>query len=135
MKDKEFKRLSRYQLIDIIYQLQLKQEELTAENNKLSEALADKRLRIKEAGNIADAALEMHNVMKVAQEAADHYLKEIKIRVYNEQRRILKEAKAEAASIIAQARKEAEEIVSQAKTENSCIDPGMEATDGENESN
>ena len=32
MTDKEFKRLSRSQLIDIIYLLQLKQEELTAEN-------------------------------------------------------------------------------------------------------
>ena len=36
MTDKEFKRLSRSQLIDIIYQFQLKQEELTVENEKLS---------------------------------------------------------------------------------------------------
>ena len=35
MTDKEFKRLSRSQLIDIIYQLQLKQEELTADREKL----------------------------------------------------------------------------------------------------
>ena len=36
MTDKDFKRLSRSQLIDIIYQLQVKQEELTADNEKLS---------------------------------------------------------------------------------------------------
>ena len=41
MTDKEFKRLSRAQLIDIIYELQLKQEELAAENERLSKALAD----------------------------------------------------------------------------------------------
>ena len=35
MTDKEFKRLSRSQLIEIIYQLQIKQEELTADNEKL----------------------------------------------------------------------------------------------------
>ena len=65
MTDKEFKRLSRSQLIDIIYQLQLKQEELTAENESLSKALADKRLRVSQVGNIAEAALEMHNVMHI----------------------------------------------------------------------
>ena len=41
MTDKEFKRLSRSQLIEIIYQLQLKQEELIADNEKLASELAD----------------------------------------------------------------------------------------------
>ena len=35
MTDKEFKRLSRAELIDIIYQLQLKQDELIADNRAL----------------------------------------------------------------------------------------------------
>ena len=70
MTDKEFKRLNRSQLIDIIYQLLLKQEELTAENEKLSKALSDKRLRVDKAGNLAEAALEIHNVMEAAQAAA-----------------------------------------------------------------
>ena len=70
MTDKEFKRLSRSQLIDIIYQLQLKQEELTADNEKLSKALADKRLRVSKAGNIAEAALEIHNVMQFLSEVS-----------------------------------------------------------------
>ncbi len=117
MTDKEFKRLSRSQLIDIIYQLQLKQEELTADNEKLSKALAEKRLRVSKAGNIAEAALEIHNVMQAAQDAADHYLEEVKIRVNNESRRILKEAKEKAAEIIKKAREEADEIVAQAKKE------------------
>ena len=43
MTDKELKRLSRSQLIDIINQLQEKQEELIAENARLSKALADAR--------------------------------------------------------------------------------------------
>ena len=59
MTDKEFKRLSRSQLIEIIYQFQLKQEELTAETERLSKALADKRLRVDKAGNIAEAALDL----------------------------------------------------------------------------
>jgi cell division septum initiation protein DivIVA len=108
MTDKEFKRLSRSQLIDIIYQLQLKQNELTADNEKLSKALADKRLRVSEAGNIAEAALEIHNVMQAAQDAAAHYLEEIRImREETEEkcRRLLEKAQKDADDIIARAKK------------------------------
>ena len=117
MTDKEFKRLSRSQLIDIIYQLQLKQDELVAENEKLSKALDDKRLRIGRTGNIAEAALEIHNVMQAAQNAATHYLEEIEIRANQEYERILEEARAEAASILENAKNEADRIVAQAKEE------------------
>ena len=127
MTDKEFKRLSRSQLIDIIYQLQVKQEELTADNEKLSKALDDKRLRVNKAGNIAEAALEIHNVMQAAQDAAAHYLEEIQIRVDNEYQQILKEAKEKAANIIEKAHEEADEIVAQAKKENPDYDPVVEA--------
>jgi vacuolar-type H+-ATPase subunit H len=99
MTDKEFKRLSRSELIDIIYQLQLKQEELTADNRKLAKALADKRLRVSKAGNIAQASLEIHHVMQTAQDAAEHYLEEVKLRVDEEKKRILKNADARAAAI------------------------------------
>ena len=107
MTDKEFKRLSRAQLIDIIYELQLKQEELAAENERLSKALADKRLRISQVGNLAEAALEIHNVMQAAQEAAEHYLEEVRRRADNEEQLILSEAKEKAAAILAKAEKEA----------------------------
>ena len=100
MTDKEFKRLSRSQLIDIIYQYQLKQDELMAENERLSKELEDRRIRVCEAGNIANAALEIHDVMQAAQAAAEHYLEEMQ--------RILDEAKAEAAAIIVKAREEAD---------------------------
>ena len=107
MTDKEFKRLNRAQLIDIIYQFQLKQEKLTAENDRLSKALADKRLRISQAGNIAEAALEIHNVMQAAQDAAALYLEEIRVmRDETEKKcqRILEQAQQEADAILAQAR-------------------------------
>ena len=118
MTDKEFRRLSRSQLIDIIYQLQLNQEELAVENEQLSEALADKRLRVSKAGNIAEAALEIHNVMQAAQDAATHYLEEMKIMANNEYQQILEEAKNKAAAIIEKAKQVADEIIAQAKTDN-----------------
>ena len=117
MTDKEFKRLSRSQLIDIIYQLQLKQEELTTENEKLLKALSDKRLRVSNAGSIAEAALEVHNVIQAAQDAADHYVEEVKVRAENEYQRIIRDADGKAEVIIANAKREAAEIKSQAKKE------------------
>jgi cell division septum initiation protein DivIVA len=106
MTDKEFKRLSRSQLIDIIYQLQLKQKELEEENRKLKAEVGDKRIRLREAGNIAEAALAMHNVMQSAQDAADQYLEEIramKQETAEACNRILEKAKQEAAAIVARA--------------------------------
>lgn len=107
MTDKEFKWLNRGQLIDIIYQFQLKQDELIAENERLSKALEDRRLRVDKAGNIAEAALEMQNIMQSAQAAADLYLEEIRImRDETEEkcRKLLEEAEKEANAIVAQAK-------------------------------
>lgn len=78
MTDKEFKRLSRPQLIEIIYQLQVQQEELIAENQKLKDALADKQIWMREANNLAEAVLSINNVMQSAQDAAEQYLAEIR---------------------------------------------------------
>ena len=128
MTDKEFKRLSRAQLIDIIYQYQVKQDELTAENEKLSKALEDKRIRVTEAGNIAEAALELHKVMEAAQNAANHYIEEMQQRVDDECRRIVteqtrkhKETQAAAVVALRQARQEALDIVAKAKAEAEAI--------------
>lgn len=108
MTDKEFKRLTRSQLIDIIYQFQLQIDKLTEQNQELERELADKRLRLSKVGNIADAALEINNCFRSAQNAAEQYLNEIKAireETEAEQQRILAEAQAEAATIIADAKK------------------------------
>jgi cell division septum initiation protein DivIVA len=117
MTDKEFKRLSRFQLIDIIYQLQLKQEELIADNEALTKALDDKRIQVSKAGNIAEAALEIHNVMQAAQDAASHYLEEMQIRIDQEYQRILQKANDNAAAILEKAKQEAKTIVEEAQQE------------------
>ena len=102
MTDKEFKRLSRAQLIEIIYQFQLREEELQKENQKLKEELADKRVRLEKAGNIAEAVLEVNNVMQAAQNAAAQYVEEIRaLRGETEEycRRTIEKARQEAAQI------------------------------------
>ena len=119
MTDKEFKRLSRSQLIDIIYQFQLTQNELNDEIERLKKALDDRRLRVKEAGNIADAALEITNVMQAAQDAATLYLEEI--------RTMREETKIECQRLLENAQKEAESIIGQAREGKALVDPALEA--------
>lgn len=127
MTDKEFKRLSRSQLIEIIYQLQIKQEELTKENEKLQQALSDRRIHVEATGNIAEAALGIYNVMQSAQSAAEHYLEEIRLRTNEEQQRILQGAKDEAAAILERAKQDAAEIVGKANNAGSDCDPAADA--------
>ena len=108
MTDKEFKRLGRSQLIEIIYQLQLEADKLMEQNRALEEALADKRLRINNAGNLANAVLEINDCFRSAQNAAEQYLNEIKaMREETEAQReqILAAARAEAAAIVAEAQR------------------------------
>ena len=107
MTDKEFKRLSRAQLIEIIYQLQLQIDQLNEEKQELENELKDKRLRLSNAGNIADAALEINNCFRSAQNAAEQYLNEIKT--------IREETEAERHMILAKAQAEAKTIIAGAK--------------------
>ena len=77
------------------------------EKQELENELKDKRLRLSNAGNIADAALEINNCLRSAQNAAEQYLNEIKtIREETEAERhiILAKAQAEAKTIIAGAK-------------------------------
>ena len=119
MTDKEFKRLSRSQLIEIIYQLQLQVDGLTAQNQSLEDTLADKRLRISNAGNLAEAALEINDCFRSAQNAAEQYLNEIKL--------MREETETERQRILAQARAEAEEIIAGAKKTQGDYDSAIEA--------
>ena len=118
MTDKEFKRLSRPQLIDIIYQLQLNVDKLTEKNQKLEQELSDKRLRVSKAGNLAEAALEIHHVMQAAQDAAEHYLEEIRL--------IREETEMNCRCLLEKAQKDAEKIVAQAKEGNPVYSSELE---------
>ena len=113
MTDKEVKRLNRSQLIEIIYQLQTREEELTNKNRRLEEELRSKRIRIEEAGDIAEAALALNDVFQSAQSAAAQYLSEIQI--------VRETAEKERQQIILAAQEEARQIIQKAKDEASLI--------------
>ena len=77
MINKELKHLNRRELVDIIYQLKKNEQEMQEEIESLKNELQDKRIRISEAGSIADAAMSVTDVFSNAQMTADLYLREI----------------------------------------------------------
>lgn len=108
MTDKEFKRLNRAQLVEIIYELQLEQKQLIEEKEKLEKQLNEQRIEIQKAGSIAQATVGLTHIFEVAQETADKYLAEVyrsTIPVIQQRDEILSEAKQKAEQMI----KEAEE--------------------------
>lgn len=78
MADKELRRMSRPELIEIIYALKSNEEALQKKNAVLKEQLDDRTIRIKEAGSIAEASLQLNDVFSAAQAAADEYLDSVK---------------------------------------------------------
>ena len=127
MTDKEFKRLTRSQLIDIIYELQLKESSLSEENRKLKAEVEDKRIRMSQVGNIAEASLAVYNVMQSAQEAADRYMEEI--------RQMQTETKEACRQALDKAREEAVAIIEQATKSRSVYDLAVESILKEYEQN
>lgn len=81
MKDKDLRRMSRAELIEIIYQYRMKTDELTAENDKLREQLDERIIKLDKSGSIAEAALSLNSVFEAAQNAANQYLESVKASV------------------------------------------------------
>ena len=75
--NKELKRLSRRELVDVIYQLKKNEQEMQEEIAALKKDVQDKRIRIAAAGSIAEATLSITDIFSAAQKTADIYLQEI----------------------------------------------------------
>ena len=71
MADRELKKLSRAELIDIIYALKEREDDLSAQVAALEEKLAQREIQISRAGSIAEAALAINRVFEQAQAAAE----------------------------------------------------------------
>ena len=125
MAEKELRRMSRPELIEIIYALKSNEESLQKKNAHLEEQLNDRTIQISEAGSIAEAALQLNDIFSTAQIAADDYLTSIKaanVSMEEEQKaaakeaeRVVEEAQAQAEQIVAEANAEAARIMTMAK--------------------
>lgn len=77
MKNKNLKRLSREALLEMLLEQSREVERLKQENLELEKELESRRIMIKNAGSIAEAALQLNQIFEAAQKAADQYLENV----------------------------------------------------------
>ena len=100
MIGKELKRLSRRELVEVIYQLKRSEEQLKEEVAALRAELQDKQIRMSVVGSLADAAATVTQLFSTAQMTADVYLHEIT--------RMKEETEAACAKMLEEARAQSE---------------------------
>lgn len=83
MTDKELRRLSRQELMDIIYQLKKNEQKLQARLEYAEQKLQERYIHLSKAGSIAEAALALNGVFEAAQKAADDYVRSVKASKHN----------------------------------------------------
>lgn len=77
MTSKELKRLSRADLLELLLAQTKETEQLKKKLQAAEEELENRRFRMSSAGSLAEAMVEVNNVMAAAQAAADQYLENI----------------------------------------------------------
>ena len=77
MTEKELKKLSRQELLEVLLVQSKKIDRLRAQLDEARQQLSEKELTIAEAGSIAEASLSLSGVFEDAQKAADQYLSNI----------------------------------------------------------
>ena len=113
MTNKELRKLSRAELIDLLFELQTQNENLTAENRELAAQLESRQLQITEAGSIAEAALRLNGVFEAAQAAADQYVRCTKDSLAIAER-TLAAAKRQADTLVQEATAQAQKLLADA---------------------
>lgn len=72
------KRMKKIELMELLLEQEKEIEMLRAENAELKEQVDIQRIKLENAGSIAEAALQLSGVFEAAQKAADLYLNSVK---------------------------------------------------------
>ena len=74
MTDKELRKLTRSELLELMLEQSREIDRLQEELEETREALRERNLKIESCGSIAEAAAEVNSLFHAAQRAADMYL-------------------------------------------------------------
>lgn len=116
MTDKELKKLSRAELLEMLLQESRENEQLRQQLAEATEKLESKEISVDKAGSLAEAALQLNGVFDAAQAAADQYLDNLR----NTEavcEKLRSDAQQEAAKIISEAKKKAAAKEAKAKAQ------------------
>lgn len=120
MTDKELRRLSRTELLELLLTQSRESERLRRELEEVKQQLASRQLQVQEAGSIAEASMRLHQLFESSQLAADQYLENVR-RLTAEQEEICRqreqESTARAQELIDSAEKQRSQILQQAQAE------------------
>jgi len=119
MKQKELKRLSRAELLELLLVQTKETERLMKKLEEAETLLYQRELKLQNAGDLAHAVLEINGVMEAAQAAARQYLENIAA--------MERDTKTRCEQLLEEARREAEQIRRQAPAEQ---DEALTETDG-----
>lgn len=118
MADKGLQKLSRAELIEIIYALKLSQRQQRQDNLALQEEVKRRQVTVLEAESIAEACMKLHGVYDDAEAAAEAYREDIRAAIPDQEdysREIREKADKQAEQIIEEARQEADRITKEAE--------------------
>lgn len=109
---KELRKMSRLELIELIYAMKQENNALSADNESLCCKIKERSICLEKTGSIAEAALALNEIFELAQKAADEYVISTK--------NVCKESDGVSAQehmnqIIETARKESERMIQEAQ--------------------
>lgn len=77
MTDRELRKLSRADLLELLLAQMKENEQLCAQLEEAQAQLAQRKIEVDKAGSIADAALQLNGVFQAAQDACAQYIENI----------------------------------------------------------
>ena len=107
MTDKELRRLSRGELLEMLIAHAAENDQLKNRLEQAEAQLRDRKIAINNAGSLAEAALSLNGVFQAAEAAAQQYLENIE-RISGQQDAICRSMKEKAEKETAQMRQEAQ---------------------------
>ncbi|MCC8131977.1 MAG: DivIVA domain-containing protein [Ruminococcus sp.] len=127
----KLKKLSREELVEIIYALQQSEKSLKEENEELKARIAENEQVISHFGTVADASQSLNDIFSEAQKALEQYLMAIKVTAAGTTTAgssypsgvDVQLAQYQAEEIVAEANRQADEILAEARRE---VDKALE---------
>ena len=118
MTQKELKKLTRTELLEMLLHQVEENEVLRRQIAELQSELDSRKLVMQQSGSMAEAALKLSGIFDQAQQAADDYVSNIRLANAEPEayfQKIQQEAQAEANAIIAEAQRCSDRILADAE--------------------
>ena len=106
MKEKDLRKLNRYQLLELLVVQTERADRLQARLDEAEKQLNDHNVKLSALGSIAEASLQLNGVFQAAQEAADMYINAAK----QNAEKLEDAARKRASEILMEAREQARNI-------------------------